>query len=143
MRSKGALKATRNTGKHDPDTRPTGPLAIAYAVITQGLLDAINGDPGAREWLDSRAFEGWCDWIDLSPDYVRRKVAPQLPASGAVIRRRTRYTDSDIAFVMDQRRAGLSWKEIGRSMGVSGENIWQLVKRIGHDPKTIRPKEAM
>jgi hypothetical protein len=58
----------------DRELRPTGYQALAYAVVTQGLHDAVKGSSRAREWLDGRDFEYWCDWCDLNPDYIRGKV---------------------------------------------------------------------
>lgn len=66
--------------KYAQENLPTGHRALAFAVLTTGLEDAVKGDPGAREWLDSKPFEHWCDLCDMNPDYLRRQLAPLLPA---------------------------------------------------------------
>ena len=68
----------------DRELRPTGYQALAYAVVTQGLHDAVKGSSRAREWLDGRDFEYWCDWCDLNPDYIRQKVTPLIKTAPTI-----------------------------------------------------------
>ena len=66
----------------EPRKPPKGHRAIAFAVVEQAVQDVAQGRPKERhqawEWMGSRAFEYWCDWCDLNPDYLRRSVAPLL-----------------------------------------------------------------
>lgn len=145
MRSKGALKATRNKGEQDPATRPTGPRAIAYAVVSQALVDALDGQRDAQEWLQTASFEAWCDRCGLHPDYLRRSVAGRLPATrpkrarvgGNRAGSGWRYTEEEKERILAMRREGCTWKEIGRAFGATGESIWGVVRRWGYDPATI------
>lgn len=47
---------------------------LCLAVLVQGKKDAERGDPGAIDWLQSLAFRNWCEWAELNPDEVRRRI---------------------------------------------------------------------
>jgi len=52
---------------------------LCYAVLAQGLQDAVNGDPAARDWVHGRAFTYWCDWVDVDPIPLRRRLQDLAP----------------------------------------------------------------
>lgn len=149
MKTKGTIQA-RNTGPQDPETRPTGPRAIAYAVVTQGLVDALDGRRDAQEWLRTPSFDHWCDLCGMHPDYLRRAVAGRLPATrpkrarvgGNRAGSGWRYTEEERATILAMRREGCTWKAIGRAFGVSGESIWGVVKRWGYDPAMVHAEKG-
>ena len=56
----------------DGDLWPEARLVLA--LLARALMDAMNGDPGARLWLTDPAFESWCAWLDINPDRLRARV---------------------------------------------------------------------
>lgn len=58
------------------DIMPEARLIIA--VIQQGVVDCLNGDPGALNWLNGRAFEHWCSWLDVDAGYLRRVIRGEM-----------------------------------------------------------------
>lgn len=119
-----------------------GYRAVAYAVVAQGLEDAVKGDPGARAWLGSRAFEYWCDWCDLRPDWVLREVRPLLSqprekraAVGGKARVKTKkrgFAPEDIQWAVEEHDKGRRWKDVAMALGTNEEILRRALRRAGY-----------
>lgn len=59
--------------------------ALIIAVIKVAMDDYLKGDKSAEHWLSSHYFNHWCSWLDLEPDYIRRKLV-RIRASGKKLR---------------------------------------------------------
>lgn len=118
---------------------PTGYRALAVAVLATGLEDAVKGDPGAREWLASRSFEHWCDWCDWNPDYLRRQIAPLLPATrprrprvgGNKAGSGRQFTAEELARAVELHDGGHSWAVAARALGTNFTTLCTALKRAG------------
>lgn len=135
-------------GEYIEKPKAVGFRAVAYAVLAQGLEDAVKGDPGARSWLGSRAFEYWCDWCDLRPGWVMRMVEPLLPPPGQPRKKRPRaggkqrgsgrqLTAEELARAVAEHEAGRPWADVAGHYGVSKETLRAALMAAGYHEKRL------
>lgn len=123
-----------------PNERPgVGHLALAMDVLRLGIVEAMEGDESAEKWLGSRAFDFWCDWADMNPDWLRRNVQRQMAQGIRGYGRASEYTDADIDRAVEMYMRGTSIFSISRRFSVGPAKVrgW-LAERIGYR----RPQET-
>lgn len=128
----------------EPRRPPKGHRAIAFAVVEQAVHDVAHGRPSQRaqawEWMETRAFEYWCDWCDLNPDYLRRSVAPLLANE---LKKRAQvggnkgtgrvFSAEDLADAIAQHDAGQAWKVVAERYGTNEMTLRMALKAAGYD----------
>ena len=63
-------------------------VRLVCAVIQQACNEAMNGNTSARAFIASTDFNHWCELINLSPAYVREKLAENGTGRRSRLRRR-------------------------------------------------------
>lgn len=132
------------------DYRPVGPRGLAVAIVAQGLEDAKRGCRDARAWLHSPEFDAWCAWVDLNPDYLRRKVAPLIPAepppkrppAGGKGRAGTGrvFTAEEIAEAVRLRDETGTWTAAARALHTNSTTLREALNAAGISTgKQLRP----
>jgi len=128
----------------EPRKPPKGHRAIAFAVVEQAVHDVAQGRPKERhqawEWMQSRAFEYWCDWCDLNPDYLRRSVAPLLakervekPHGGGRKGTAREFSAEELARAAALHQQYGNWIKVARMLMTNPKTLLDALKAAGYD----------
>lgn len=128
----------------EPRRPPKGHRAIAFAVVEQAVHDVAHGRPSQRaqawEWMETRAFEYWCDWCDLNPDYLRRSVAPLLAKE---LKKRAQvggnkgtgrvFSAEELARAAALHQVERNWNVVARALATNTKTLLDALKAAGYD----------
>lgn len=49
-------------------------VKLVVAILGRALVDALNGDPAGRTYVQSDDFAYWCDLVGIDPDRIRQRM---------------------------------------------------------------------